>query len=255
MNESVRKKSPRSPSMTLDEALDRALRAYDRERLHAAPIDVVAQNIGYKTASSGAALGALASMRYFGLFERPKEGFLAVTKDVESYKFAPDERMRRSLLIGFLRRPQLYSDMLEKYNTGLPSDANLRFELINQRGFSPQAAESTLLAFRRSVEFAEFYSLDHEASQSSSVDAVVPEVEDFDGRDGPNGKGVQRSSDRLAPAAPQLHEAQEIPALDRIPVRLPGGRRAWLYIPTPFFSTDKERLKAQIDLLLTEEDE
>ena len=43
--------------------------------------------------------------------------------------------------------------------------------------------------------------------------------------------------------------------LDRIPVRLPGGRRAWLSIPTPFYAADKERLKAQIDLLLTEEDE
>jgi hypothetical protein len=31
--------------------------------------------------------------------------------------------------------------------------------------------------------------------------------------------------------------------------------QAWLLIPTPFFKADKERLKAQIDLLLTEEDE
>lgn len=43
--------------------------------------------------------------------------------------------------------------------------------------------------------------------------------------------------------------------LDRIPVRLTGGRRAWLVIPTPFYSADKSRLKAQIDLLLTAEEE
>ena len=43
--------------------------------------------------------------------------------------------------------------------------------------------------------------------------------------------------------------------LDRIPVRLPGGRRAWLFIPSPFFSGDKARLKAQIDLLLTADEE
>ena len=42
---------------------------------------------------------------------------------------------------------------------------------------------------------------------------------------------------------------------DRIPVRLSGNRRAWLVIPEPFFEADKKRLKAQIDLLLTEDDE
>src|SRR5205814_1139396 len=103
--------------------------------------DVVAQNIGYKSANNGAALAALASLRYFGLLERPKDGFLAVTKDVEAFKFAPDERMKRSLLLGFLRRPQLYAELLEKYDSGLPSDANLRYELI-QRGFTPASAES-----------------------------------------------------------------------------------------------------------------
>ena len=42
---------------------------------------------------------------------------------------------------------------------------------------------------------------------------------------------------------------------DQIPVGLPSGRRAWLVIPTPFHTSDKDRLKAQIDLLLMVEDE
>jgi hypothetical protein len=41
--------------------------------------------------------------------------------------------------------------------------------------------------------------------------------------------------------------------VDRIPVRLSKGRKAWLIIPTPFYEADKARLKAQIDFLLTEE--
>jgi hypothetical protein len=40
---------------------------------------------------------------------------------------------------------------------------------------------------------------------------------------------------------------------DRIPIRLPGGRRAWLEIPPVFYEADKARIKAQIDLLLTED--
>ena len=47
MVDTPRKKSPRAPTMALDEALDRAMKAYDKERLHAAPTNVVAQNLGY----------------------------------------------------------------------------------------------------------------------------------------------------------------------------------------------------------------
>ena len=42
---------------------------------------------------------------------------------------------------------------------------------------------------------------------------------------------------------------------DCLPVRLTGGRRAWLVIPQQFFEADKARLRAQIDLLLTVEQE
>ena len=48
MVDTPRKKSPRAPTMALDEALERAMKAYDKERLHAAPTNVVAQNLGYK---------------------------------------------------------------------------------------------------------------------------------------------------------------------------------------------------------------
>ena len=43
--------------------------------------------------------------------------------------------------------------------------------------------------------------------------------------------------------------------IDQIPVRLSGGRRAWLVVPIPFYTADKSRLKAQIDLLLAEDEE
>ena len=151
-----RKKSPRAPSISLDEALERVMKIYDRERLHPASTDIIAQHLGYKSANNGTALGTLASLRYFGLLDRPKEGMLAVAKEVESYNFAPDVKLKRSLLLGFLVRPALYNELLEKYESGLPSDANLKYALI-QRGFAPQAAEPALAVFKRSVSFADYY--------------------------------------------------------------------------------------------------
>jgi hypothetical protein len=251
MNQVLRKKSPRAPSMALDEAVDRVHRAYDKERLHAAPTDVVAQNLGYKGANSGSALSALASLRYYGLLERPKEGFLAVTKDFEHFKFAPDDRQRRALLISFLTKPQLYAELLDKYESGLPSDATLRYELI-QRGFSPPAAEGALAAFRQSVEFVGYMSNDDSPTvpASSNVESRAwAEAAPVDSQAVTNSPVGALPSDALSPNLPMDE------GTDQIPVRLPGGRRAWLIIPSPFFAADKNRLKAQIDLLLTQDEE
>jgi hypothetical protein len=256
MEQVVRRKSPRAPSIALDEAIDRVHKAYERERLHPAPTEIVAQNIGYKSANSGTALSALASLRYFGLMSRPKDGVLAVTKDFESFKYAPDEQLRRSLLVSFLRRPALYAELLEKYDSGLPSEANLKFDLI-QRGFMPAAAEVAVTAFRRSVEVAGYYDSPSSVEAPSEVQHR-PEESDRDDSDPSNPAPAQTASPPAArqasAAAPPAVQVQD-DGLDRIPVRLPGGRRAWLWIPSPFFESDKQRLKAQIDLLLTEEDE
>jgi hypothetical protein len=250
----LRKKSPRAPSLALDEALDRALRAYEQERLHPAPVDVVAQNIGYKDANNGRALSALASLRYFGLMERPKEGLMCVTKEVEAYKFAPDNVLKHALLVNFLKRPALYGELLDKYESGLPSDANLKFELI-QKGFAPQGAEATLAAFRRSVEFADYFgSVSSPADELRGPNNAPPVAEESDSEPTAQQQVAASGAFRSIPST-SVSELGGEDELDRIPVRLTGGRRAWLVIPTPFYTADKSRLKAQIDLLLTEEEE
>jgi hypothetical protein len=226
-----RKKSPRAPTIPLDEAIERVMKAYDKERLHPAPTDVVAQNLGYKGASSGSALAAMASL----------------TKEVEAFKFAPEESLKRSMVIGFLRRPALFAELLEKYSTGLPSDANLRYDLI-QRGFLPSTASEVVSVFRRSSDFAKYFDNGGEElsgdQDSSEQDPAPPQI-------------TPEVRERTLPSMVQttLQEVPDDGQHDRIPVRLKGGRRAWLVIPTPFFAADKQRLKAQIDLLLTEDEE
>ena len=250
MNTSVppRKKSPRAPSMSLNEALDRAIKVYEKERLHAAPLEVVANAIGYKNANSGTALSALASLRYYGLLERPKEGFLAASKDVQSFRFAPSEDKRRELLIQFLKRPPLYAELLAKYEGGLPSEATMRFDLID-RGFSPAFANAALSAFKQSVEFAGYFDAQRDATSEEEYEDGEPSSSTA-----AEGLPAAQLAESVISASGSLLESKE-EGLDRIPVRLSGGRRAWLVIPMPFFSADKVRLKAQIDLLLTDEED
>jgi len=247
MNEVLRKKSPRAPSIPLDEAIERTLRVYEKEKRHPTPTEVVAQDIGYKSANNGAALAVLASLRYYGLLERPEDGKLSVSKDVENYQYSPDEKTKRVLLLKWLRTPQVFADLLDRYPGGLPSDANLRFDLIN-RGFSPPAADSVISVFRRSAQFASPMEPQEQrtsapiAGEPSAVEPVPSEIP-------LGGAATSRTT------ASMLQPASDLPddGTDKIPVRLSGGRRAWLVIPTPFYESDKARLKAQIDLLLSED--
>ena len=244
MPDQARKKSPRAPSMPLQEAVERAIKAYDKERRHAAPVEAMAQSLGYKGANSGTALKAIASLRYFGLLERPADGQLAISKDVESYHFAPSEDLRKELRIRWLRNPPVFADLLDKYKGELPSDATLKYELI-QNGFLPNGAADVIGVFRASVEFARYFeNAPHPVNSEMplpSSDQQVP------------AKSAQPYDLESPPQRPSVsNDAPMDSGMDRIPVRLSGGRRAWLVIPEPFFSADKERLKAQIDLILTE---
>ncbi|RYH31357.1 MAG: hypothetical protein EON54_21335 [Alcaligenaceae bacterium] len=242
-----RKKSPRAPSIPLDEAVEKVLRVYERERLHPAPTDVVAQHMGYKDANNGRALSALASLRYYGLVERNSSGLLNVTKDVENYKFAPTDDMRQAYLRRFLAAPPLFAELLDRYSTGLPSDGNLRYELI-QRDFLPSTAEGLVSILRKSAEFAQAFA--PRVEEEIPLPTTREEEEEV-----PLSAPRSASSSVDLVSRPRGELAIDELGHDRIPVRLTRGRRAWLLIPHEFHESDKARLKAQIDLLLTEDEE
>lgn len=246
MNQTAKKKSPRAPSITLEDAIERALKVYDKERRNPAPIDVIAQNMGYKDSKNGAALAILASLKYYGLLEKIGVGMLAVSKDIEAYKFAPNDQLKTNQIIKWLKTPPVFLELLEKYQAGLPSDATLKFELI-QMGFSPEAANSCLQAFIRSVGYAHYFDQptqnDTPYLDSNSVVALENRSDNF------AGDALPPPSNRTQPITASVLSEE----IDRIPVRLSGGRRAWIEIPSPFYNSDKERLKAQIDLLITDD--
>ncbi len=247
MENQPRKRSPRAPTVALDQALERVLRVYEQERLHVAPVDAVAQALGFKNASNGSAAVSIASLRYFGLLERPKDGFLCVSKAVETYKYAPEEAMKKQLELEFLKTPPLYQELLAKYSIGLPSSATLKHELI-QKGFLPQAVDAVLSAFLQSVSFAKYFEAASpidavEMSQDFLVNEVVPDVQELK----PTSQHNKREAQQNLPT-------NSLVEMDQIPIRLSGGRKAWLNIPTPFYESDKARIKAQIDVLFADAD-
>lgn len=251
MSEPIRKKSPRAPSIALDEAIDRVSRVYDKEKRHPSNLDLVAKHLGYTGAKNGSAMGVMATLRYYGLLDRPKEGFLSVSKDFESYKFAPNDQLRREILLKWLTTPPIFLDLLGQYSEGLPSDANITFDLI-QKGFTPTTAEAVTALFRRSVDYARYFEgrstfNDTEESEDNDAEEAAPSlaVSKSGGKE-----EVRESMSASKPTLPSSIDHQ----VDRIPVRLMRGRKAWLEIPTPFYEADKTQLIAQINLLLTDDE-
>jgi hypothetical protein len=201
----------------------------------------------------------MAALGYYGLLERPSEGVLAVTKSFEEYKFAPSEKLRAETLRKWLVTPGVFGELLEKFPDRLPSDASLKYELI-QKGFNPATADECLAAFLESVQYvthakeavSDLKPTDMEDQKTASetgelsLDAIADRNSDTAGRRTELGPQATPTGTR---------DSLEDGDSDRIPVRLAGGRRAWLVIPSPFYAADKRRLISQIELLLTDDDD
>lgn len=249
----VRKRSPRAPATSLQEAMDRVSKIYEKDGLHPANVNIVAQHLGYKSADNGAAKQALATLRYYGLVERISDGVLAVSKNFEEFKYAPSEIRRAEILQKWLESPPVFAELLNKFQSRLPSEASIKYELI-QKGFSPAAADECLTAFIGSVQYVEQFSeslkqdlngseVGSGAAENEAVDVVVVEQVVV--------SATAKQAEPLLPAKEIIGEG----CSDRIPVRLGGGRRAWIEIPTPFYAADKQRLISQIQLLLADDEE
>ena len=275
----VKIRSPRAPSIALADALERAIKVYQKERRNVAPVDIVAQHMGYTNANNGAAAHAIASLRYFGLLERPKDGHLAVSAEVEQYLLAPSDAQKRELRRHWMCNPVAFKAIIGRYPEHLPSDATLRADLIGQ-GFSPASADGFISVFKKSADFAEIFALrDLEFLDMTFLDTEFGAL-----RDSPSDVKKQTEHMRLDNDANNFLSAPEIPkpatsklnakiqqkfqpvpensnwdaaenlsTSDKIPVRLSQGRKAWLVIPSPFYEQDKARLKAHIDLLLSDD--
>lgn len=129
--------------------------------------------------------------------------------------------------------------MISHYGAGdirkliLPSDSTLTNYLIREKNFNHKVVPHFLRNFRESLNFVKSHLIEGERS---IIGAVT--TEEF----------KEEPSERLS-----MGEIAEGEIVD-IPIRLPGGRKARLIIPTPFYETDKRHLIKQIEIIVTDEE-
>lgn len=252
-DETVAKRAHRSPNyplQPLEWAVETGLKLLEKEGVHAVPADVIASHLGYKDATNGRALRVLANLKTFGIVQKVAGGKLAVSKEVQRFKLHPNDADRAALIHQWLKKPLLFSKLLEKYDGHLPSDRALVFELVDEHGFLELAAQSAIEVFRASLHYAERFS----AATKDDVaheDVVEDEPQEIGGAVTPQAKQPP------APAPSQLGNAFQLPPVPavregvRYPIRLAGGRMAWIDVPDPFYEADKKRLQAQLAIIGT----
>lgn len=234
----VRKKKPQAPSMSLSEAIEKVRVIYSRDGRHTIPTESAADALGYKNARSGSAITTLASIKMFGLLHVPQSGHLAVDLSFEEYEFSPNESRKLNILLEWVKTPKIYSELFQRFEGSMPSDATLKYELV-KLGFTGKGLQKFIKTFKDSVQFSKYYEQEvlneNEEHDISSIAAAPNE----------NISSVQSTLGKT----PEV-----VTGVDRIPIRLSGGRKAWLEIPTPFYEGDKSVIKNQIDLIITDEE-
>lgn len=237
-----RERSPNSPGIDVGAAIKRARTFFEAERRNAAPPDAALEHWGYRP-KTGAGLRVLATLKQFGLMTDEGSG------DTRQVKLSPlglriilDERPdspdREVAIREAALAPRVYKQIWDKYEGSLPSDINLRHELVNYRGFTTEGAIDFIKHFRKTVAFANL-------SESGNI---APELEDTETpEDDTEMDSTAATADRSTtpqPLADRPGSGAPSTGAMTIPIPLSDGTIGTVTVPVGMTETDWQRLDA-----------
>ncbi|MEO0346995.1 MAG: hypothetical protein AAF229_12120 [Pseudomonadota bacterium] len=197
----------------------------------------------------------------YGLMSSLDAGSVAVSKALQAYKLAPAESTRLASLRDFLLEPEIFRVLSERYPSSLPSDDTITHFLVVERGFGESAARSLARIFRESAEFAQLSQLGtggeaipDSANSDQPTDVAVITANQQEAGDSASAAltlGVTNSAVPFPAQSSKRADAYD----DPMPVRLRGGRKAWLVLPKPFLEDDKQAVIAQVNLLIADDED
>lgn len=196
-------RSPSFPAINLETAVRRARELYDKERQHPTAVETIVRHWGYKSMSGPANL-TLAALKKFGLLTDEGRGtdrrgrltHLAV--DIVAN---PDAAARASAIKQAALAPAIHRELWDKYQNTPPSDANLRWDLVRQRGFTERGAEDFIREYKHTVTFAQLDASDHASGMAShdhdDEDVVVVDEQPISSHNFNRVVGAQTSATRF----------------------------------------------------------
>jgi hypothetical protein len=192
-------RSPAYPAIPLETAIQRARQLHEKERTYATPVATVAAHWGYSS-MNGAALGAIAALKKYGLLDYEGSGDqrkAKLSQLAEVILQHPDDAVRRNAVAEAALRPALHRELWDKYGDQLPSDSNLRWELTHDRGFTETGASEFIPIYRATIAFGQLASFQPpSADEPPDGDPAAEDTLEGSERSGASteGKGSQSGS-------------------------------------------------------------
>ena len=177
---SSRPRSPKAPSMPLEDAVKLAAVLLERaggSTRSPIPMEVVAEAWG-NSVTSGSFMKKVATVVAFGLLEKQGAGLLRVSELAHRIIKGPAADRMRFLQEAALK-PKAFRAVWEHYQGELPTDDKIIvFFLTGDHGYLEAKAKTVVRAFRQTVEFAEMHTAVSEVEgspQSHSEDEEAKE--------------------------------------------------------------------------------
>ena len=169
-----RTRSPGFPIIPLYDAIAKADVFYKADKGAAATTETLAHHWGSSIKSS-AFLQWVASLKKFGLLEEVDGAGrqLKLTRLAQDIVLLPDGEPKRATAIKRAAlSPKAFRELWDAHGTSLPSDHNLRHQLVTASGYKPDSAADLIRQYKRTVGFAKLTDADKDGE--TAVDAARP---------------------------------------------------------------------------------
>lgn len=230
-------RSPSYPGISLEVAVARARQIYERERQHRTPVDAVLSHWGYSSKSSGG-LVALAALKKYGLLDDSGSGpdRVAWVTDlaVDAMENPDPDQMTTAIQTAALM-PTIHAEMWNRFGATLPSDQNLRWELVRQKDFTESGAAEFISNYKETLEYA---GLDMD-------DTVDGEAADANG----NGGGDENDQRDDGTGHKPLRDRAPRPNVTTIPLPLIDGGQASVEFEGPITEAAWAQFLGMLELL------
>lgn len=149
-----RTRSPRFPSLNLQDSLRLIKLIYDG--VHRSPIDAdTAYRLMGFSGKTGSSAKALATLRQYGLVEGMGENTRVTDLALAILEPASAEERARSIFTAS-RRPDVFESVLERFDQRVPqADEPIRAYLIRELGFQKNSCDELIRVMRETLQFAE----------------------------------------------------------------------------------------------------
>ncbi len=157
-NGKKRVRSPKYPTMNLEQAINRARLFWDHEKRNTVPVSIAVKHWGYQAKSSGGPK-AIAALINFGLMgdkgsSQDRKVYLTdqairILLDTRAESTERDDLIREAAM-----RPKIYKEVIAAYPDGLPSVDTLRHFLIFDKEFNEDSVDGFIKDFRATLAFA-----------------------------------------------------------------------------------------------------